>query len=128
MDLAPFIERASRELKSSSLSKKGKGLWAELLVASLWMEKGWKLLSHQEKTPFAEVDLVFIHREKKLINMVEVKFQSSFCEEMLVSEKQKQRLSRAFNYLCQKNRSRGLANLVWVERGGKIQEVSDFLC
>jgi Holliday junction resolvase-like predicted endonuclease len=59
-----------------------------------------RLLLHRERTPFAEVDLVFESSDRRTVTMMEVKTWSGFkWAQRPVSHAQERRLSRARAYL-----------------------------
>lgn len=92
---ASFTEKPSQALKSSSQTRaQVRGRACESAVEKYFLEKGFTLFSKRLKTPFAEVDLVFIKNRKTYLIEVKSLGQLDFSL-VRISKAQKERLLRA---------------------------------
>lgn len=105
MALVANIAAHLREFGSigtESFNKKQLGLFAEYLVAKDLHARNYRLLRHQLKTPFAEVDLLLQTPKQELL-ICEVKLMRARAwAHSPLPERQLQRLSRAQEYLAHK--------------------------
>jgi Holliday junction resolvase-like predicted endonuclease len=101
------------------------GLEAEKQAQIYFEKKGYELLRHRWRTPFAEVDLVFRHKVSRHILLVEVK-KNSYLDfrEKILSKRQKTRLGRVVQWLSEKNKKVEL-RLVVIDEKGEIEEFPD---
>lgn len=96
-----------------------RALRAEILVQQRLEARGYRLLHHRWKTPFAEVDLVMANLCELLV--VEVKCLSRFSpREFRVSPKQKQRLFRVRQALEARHQTDTRLLLALVEDSGEL--------
>ncbi len=128
---AKNTEKPSPELKNSSKSRV-KSLWAyerglesEYRVKKFYEAKGFKLLKHRLRTPFAEVDLLFQSPQGQVL-MVEVK--SANTEDFYlfrVPIKQKKRLERAVLYMSEELGCFIEIHWAFVKNSGEVVVVED---
>lgn len=98
-NLAPVqsTEKHSRVLKNTW----DKGLEAENQVIQFLKLKKYEILYHRFKTPFAEIDLVVKGKERQLVIIEVKKHFGRLNDRPVISEKQKQRLKRATQWITE---------------------------
>ena len=79
-----------------------KGQQAEQVALSFFQKKGWKLKAQNQLIGGIEVDLIM--EKPSAFLLVEVKSDNSWRREHPMSEKQKQRLSKAFSVFCEQSK------------------------
>ena len=83
------------------LNSKTKGLWKEKLVAQHLKKKGWRILHQNKKILGVEIDILAEKNKDRIL--VEVKsIQNPDQIESILKEKQKERLKKAAESLCDK--------------------------
>ncbi len=100
-----------------------KGRWAEDRVIQHFRQH--RLLHQRYQTPFAEIDLIFSKNAHTLL-MVEVKSLSNF--DFLphrITNKQKQRLFRASEFLHSKSKRHIEINWAFVTDSGEVLVIED---
>ena len=99
---------------------KTKGLLKEKLVACYLVKKGWTIVSQNKKILGVEVDI--LAKKNKDQVLVEVKsIQSEDQLEKILKDKQKDRLKKAAESLCETSDSRIQLFLATVDCQNKIQ-------
>ncbi len=102
-----------------------RGLEAEFSVIQFFQKKSYHLLQQRLKTPYAEVDLLFMSPGGYLL-MVEVKSVSSeaFIQHR-ISRRQKVRLLRAVQFLAAQFDKLVAVHWAFVSPGGEITLIED---
>ncbi|MDZ4661416.1 MAG: YraN family protein [Pseudomonadota bacterium] len=99
----------------------------EFLVGQYYLSKGYKVVAHRFKTPFAEVDLICQHKNQELV-IVEVKSAAEpFWESYRIGFRQKHRLKNAAIHLMEKSGRNIEVHLAFVDKDGRIDILRDFL-
>lgn len=123
LDLA--VSTDARLLASES-SSRIRGLKSELQVALQCCARGAELLAHQLRSPFGEIDLVFISRGQ--IQLVEVKsIGPRAIMEGRISQRQRYRLTNCLSWATSKWRRPTRMHLALVDKHGNIRWIPDFL-
>lgn len=123
MGLVRFTVKHLLELKNISKHIQ-KGLANEERVKTLLINKGYELVGHRFKTPFAEVDLLF-KDSKQIYHIIEVKTVRGDWQ-YFIGKKQRQRLMNAFMYFVESGHEIR-AHLALVNESNKITFQKDFL-
>lgn len=102
-----------------------RGFECEQIVIQYYQNKGYRLWQQRMKTPFAEIDLVFVTPQKHCL-IVEVKsVTSTDFIPYRISKKQKQRQARALIFLAEKNNKLVEAHWAFVTKDDQVLVIED---
>ena len=107
-----------------------RGRSAEWLAAALMVAKGYRILARRAQTPFGEIDLIGVRRQR--LAFVEVKRRATMASaERAVSQRQADRIRRAaehwtWQHARYRNHEIGL-DCIFVARGSLPRHVSNVL-
>lgn len=124
---ARSIENPSPALKNTSeiYWAHKRGLESEKYVQKYYEKRGYELLAQRLKTPFAEVDLIFKTPEGHAL-MVEVKTTNlSEFQNFRISQRQKNRLIRALQFLTARLDSLVEVHWAFVTKEGDVTIIED---
>ena len=100
MSRKPKIGRAPERVGSSKaerLARLERGFTGELLAAALLIAKGYRILDRRHRTPFGEVDIIAVRRQR--LAFVEVKRRQTLAEaEAALTPHQARRIADAAEY------------------------------
>jgi putative endonuclease len=75
----------------------GRGRWAELIACGLLIAKGYRILARRHVTPYGEVDIIAVRRDR--VAFVEVKRRTTLADaEASLTPAQGDRIARAADY------------------------------
>ena len=99
----------------------GRGRWAELIACGLLIAKGYRILARRHVTPYGEVDIIAVRRDR--VAFVEVKHRAKLADaEAALTPAQGDRIARAADYWLARHptyleRQVGLDAVLIVPRG-----------
>ena len=99
----------------------GRGRWAELIACGLLIAKGYRILARRHVTPYGEVDIIAVRRDR--VAFVEVKHRATLADaEAALTPAQGDRIARAADYWLARHptyleRQVGLDAVLIVPRG-----------